>query len=123
MPAPDGRGWLTSHAIADRITDLLRERYGTIQGLNRGNVQQVVKEAYEATGYTQEFKILRLIEKVKNAIDGGAFGPITIPNTVHEGEKVLTPVGEIAMLLRDIYTPEFLEQFDEEGEPLPLEES
>ena len=119
MPEPEEAAWLTSHAIADRITDLLRERYGTIQGLNRGNVQKVVREAYEATGYTREFKILRLVEKVKNAIDGGAFGPLTIPNTVNVGgEKIRTPVGEIASLLRDVYTPEFLDQFDEEGEPL-----
>ena len=119
MPAPDGRAWLTSRAIADRITDLLRERFGTIQGLNRGNVQRVVKEAFEATEYTQEFKVLRLSEQVVMAINAGAFGPLTIPNTVNvDGEKILTPVGEIWSLFRDIYSPEFLDQFDEEGEPL-----
>ena len=119
MPAPDGREWLTSQIIADRITDALQERFGTIRGLNRGNVRKAVREAYERTGYTQEFKILRLLEKIKNAIDAAAFGPLTVPDTVDmDGEKVLTPVGEIWTLLRDVYTPEFLDQFDEEGEPI-----
>ena len=117
MPAPE-RAWLTSDSIADIITDLLRERFGEVQGMNRGQVQRVVREAYEATGYTYEFKILRLLEKVKDAIIAGAFGPLAIPNTLNaDGEKILTPVGEIATLLRDCYTPEVLDQFDEDGEP------
>ena len=123
MPAPDGREWMTSNAISDRITDLLRERYGTIRGLNRGNIHQVVKEAFESTDYTQEFKVLRLIEQVVEAINRGAFGPLTIPNSVNvDGEKILTPVGEVWSLFRDIYTVEFLNQFDEEGNPLEPEE-
>ena len=117
MPASEGRAWLTSKAIADRIVDRLSADFGEIRGMNRGSVQRAVREAYEATGYTQEFKILRLVEKVKDAMYLGVFGPLYIPNTVdQEGERLPTPVGVVAKLLKDVYTPEFLDTVDEEGE-------
>jgi hypothetical protein len=123
MPTPDGREWLSSTVISDRITDWLRENYGTIRGLNRGNLHRVVKEAFDSTNYQNELKINRLTEKVVTAINHAAFGPLTIPNTVDvNGEKILTPVGEIWALFRDIYTPEFLDQFDEEGNLIEPEE-
>lgn len=119
MPTPDGRSWLTSTEIASRITDLLQERYGTIAGLNRGGIQNVVKEAFELTNYHNELKIVRLAEKIKDAAQAGLFGPLYIPNTVDvNGEPIPTPVGVMASLLIDIYQEGFLDMHDEEGNPI-----
>jgi hypothetical protein len=81
----------------------------------------VLADAIEDFGLSYEFKILRLIEKLYwNGIRQGVFGPIYIPNSVDaEGKRIPTPVGQIKLLMDDIFDPEFLAQFDEEGEPLP----
>lgn len=121
MPTPDGREWLTSDKIADFVMEGMDRNLPpqAMAGQDRAAMKAAVVAGFQGTNYHYEFKILRLIEKVKDAIWGGAFGPLTIPNTVDaEGMKIPTPVGEVAMLLRDCYTPEFLDQFDEEGNPL-----
>jgi hypothetical protein len=66
--------------------------------------------------WTYERKILRLTEQLKDAIQNGGFGPLTVPNTLDEnGLPIQTPAGGIAQAFKDIYTPEFLDLFDEEG--------
>jgi hypothetical protein len=87
------------------------EKIGTIDAM-----EQAIKDF----GLSYEFKILRLMEKLYwDMIRQGQFGPLYVPNSVDvNGQRILTPVGEIKQLMDDIYTPEFLDQFDEEGEPL-----
>lgn len=125
MPAPDGREWLTSRQIAARLGKALLEDERIPQELreyllaHKAVALDVMEDAFVSTGYTQEFKILRLMEMVVMAVNRLEFGPLFIPNTVDvNGDKIPTPVGQLWALFRDIYTLEFLEQFDEEGNPL-----
>lgn len=80
----------------------------------------VMEDAFVELNFGMELKILRLTEKLKDAVLGGEFGPITVPNTVDvNGQQILTPVGEIGEIFRDIYLMEFLDLHDEEGNLLP----
>ena len=122
MPDVLGREWLTSRQIAVRLGKALLEDERMPAQLrqylldHKAVALDVLQDAFVSTEYHNEFKILRLTERVAMAMSQGVFGPLTIPNTVNvDGEKIRTPVGEIAALFRDIYTPEFLDQFDEEG--------
>lgn len=122
MPTPEGREWLSSDQIAARMMDKLNAELpaGVKKALDKHPVIQMLKDAYISTEYTYEFKILRLVEKVKNAMGEGTFGPLVIPNSVDvNGEQIPTPVGVVYFMLKDIYTPEFLDMFDEEGNLLP----
>lgn len=87
---------------------------------NRTVALDVLEDAVKDFDLHFEFKILRLTEQLKDAARAGAFGPLWIPNTLDgNGAKIPTPVGEIVLLFNDIYSQEFLDQFDEEGVPLP----
>lgn len=125
MPTPDGREWASRRRIAVRLgTTLVNDERLPVELRqylldHRAAALNILEEAIDDFNLSYEFKILRLVEKVKDAIESGVFGPLTIPNTVDEnGEKIKTPVGEIGFLLKDCYTPEFLDQFDEDGNPL-----
>lgn len=125
MPTPDGREWLSSDQIVARLGKAMVEDERMPAQLraylleHKAVALDVLKDAFVSTGYTQEFKIIRLMEKVFDAMKAGAFGPRWIPNSVNQqGEKIPTPVGEVWNLFADIFHTEFLEQFDEEGNPL-----
>ncbi len=124
------RAWLTPSDIArqiargigtdDRLPDAMKTRIAN----NKAAFVEVVADAIKGSGLKQELTLLRLVEKIKDAIGNYAFGGLVIPGTVDtEGQTVKTPVGEIHSLLRDAYTMEFLDMFDEEGNPLPPEGS
>lgn len=98
MTAPDGRAWLTSAAIADRIISAL-EAAEIVAPEAGTDARAVAEDAYRATGYDLEFKILRLTERLRMQIEDGE----------------IATVDEIRTAFRDIYTLEVLEQFDEEG--------
>lgn len=121
MPDWLGREWMTSAEIARRLGKALMEDERVPQALKDRALEhkdialQVMADAVDAAYLTHEFKILRLTERVAMAIREGQFGPLAIPNSVHDGLPILTPVGEINSLFRDIYDFDFLEQFDEEG--------
>ena len=125
MPDQFGREWMTTEEWARRLGKALLEDERMPQQARDYLLQhkavalQVLQDAMVHAWLGYEFKILRLTEKVKGAIAMGAFGPLVIPNTVDvEGLPIQTPVGEIHQLFRDIYDPDFLDQFDEDGEPL-----
>ena len=128
MPAPDGRQWWTPTQMAERVAHTARAdgRLTTaMQQLIRQDEEafvEVVRDAIGNSGFRYELTLLRLVEQIKDAIGILAFGPLVVPNTVDvEGLPIKTPVGEIHAMLEDCYTPEFLDQFDEEGNPLPIE--
>lgn len=98
MPTPDGRSWLTSDAIATRIVNELINA-DIIAPEDRVDATAIAATAYRNTGYGLEFKILRLTEKLRMAIENGQF----------------TDVGSIQVAFNDIYRLEVLDQFDEEG--------
>lgn len=125
MPTPDGREWWTARQIAVRLGQALLDDDRIPQDMkdkvlaNQAVALDVLEDAFQSIGYHWEHKVLRLTEKLKDSIDNGAFGPLTVPNSVGtDGQKIRTPVGEIALMFRDIYTREFLELFDEEGNML-----
>lgn len=116
---PTQRRWPTKREVAEKMRARLVEVVpGNI--LNRigdhPQIDAILEDCYEVMGYDVERKISRLTERLKDAIFAGAFGPLVIPNTVDvNGNQIPTPVGEIAMAFRDIYTEDFLALFDEEG--------
>ena len=63
----------------------------------------ILREGYLATGYGTEFKILRLTEKLKNAIY----------------TDQITDISVIKEAFNDIYTSDVLDQYDEEGDLIP----
>lgn len=120
-----GREWMSSREIARRLGKALLEDERIPQPVkdrlleHKDVALDVMADAVEASWLHYEFKILRLTEFVAMAIREGQFGPNVVPNTVDvNGERILTPVGEINELFRDIYDPDFLDQFDEEGNPI-----
>jgi len=60
-------------------------------------------DGFASTGYTMEFKIVRLIEKLKDATDRGG----------------ISDLHDIKMAFRSIYNKDVLDLYDEEGELLP----
>ena len=125
MSLVNGREWFTPTFMAEhiaknigtneRLPTAVRERIAS----NREVFVKAVAEAIFDSDLRYELTLLRLVEKIKDSIGLLAFGALAIPNSVDQkGQPILTPVGEIHSLLRDIYTPEFLDMFDEEGNPL-----
>lgn len=124
LGAPRGK-WATRRDLATALGKRLLEDERVPQPLkdrmleHRQVALDVMEDAIMGFGLSYEFRILRLTEQLKDAIKSGAFGPLVVPNTVdQQGQPIFTPVGEIAMLFKDIYSPEFLELFDEEGNPI-----
>lgn len=123
---PDGRSWWTSRRIVARLGAAMLEDERVPQELkdyllaHKQVALDVMEDAFVELNFGMELKILRLTEKLKDAVLGGEFGPITVPNTVDvNGQQILTPVGEIGEIFRDIYLMEFLDLHDEEGNLLP----
>ena len=119
MPTPDGREWLTPREIIRMQVETIHDQHPNISRAQMESLRDSLEDGFRRTGYQQEFKTARLVEKVKDAAMSGSFGPLTIPNTVHLGQPILTPVGEIAGALNDIYMEGFLDLFDDEGNILP----
>lgn len=125
MPDRIGREWMTSREIARRLGKALIEDERVPQGLkdkaleHRVVALDVMEDAVKAAFLHYEFKILRLTEFLYMAIREGQFGPLSVPNSVGvDGLPILTPVGEINEMFRQIYDFDFLEGFDEEGNPI-----
>lgn len=106
-PTPDGREWLTPTAIADRIV----ERLGSVPGRGPQALRDSIAEAYRDTGYEYEFKIVRLVERLKDALAAGAYGDLGTPEEP-------TPLGLVAADLKAIYSTAVLDAVDENGNPL-----
>lgn len=121
MPTPDGREWLTPRAIIELQIQTVRDQHPNISRQQIESLRDSLEDGFRRTGYQNEFKIARLVEKVKDAASAGMFGPLTIPNTVdQEGQPIPTPVGVLAYLLMDIYSEGFLDLHDEDGNPLEV---
>lgn len=109
MPTPDGRSWLTSDEIATKLGQAmiddprLPDQLRTFLLDNKAVAKDVLKDSFLTTGIGLEFKIARLCEKLRDAIDAGN----------------ITTFDEVRTSIKDIYTLTFLDQFDEEGELLP----
>lgn len=109
MPTPDGRSWLTSDEIAFRLGKAMIDDVRVPDHVkdylvaNQMVALDIFKQAFIVTGYTLEFKIARLCEKLRDAIDAGN----------------ITTFNEVRDSIKEIYTLSFLDQFDEEGELLP----
>lgn len=93
----------------ERLPQDMRDRIEN----NKEQFIEVVKDSLRNTGLKTEFTVLRLVEQVKDAINALAFGPL---GPVDDR----TPVGEIADVLKDCYTQEFIDLFNEEGRPYLL---
>lgn len=106
MPTPDGREWLTSAQMAEKAVEHL-ERDGAlpVPAALRDRIRDAIRRGFVSTNYTQEFKILRLVEILKDAVGRGEFGPLD-PGT---------PLAEVHQAFQNIFTQSFLDQFDEEG--------
>lgn len=109
MPTPDGREWLNPSAIADRIVAVLAVRLKDVPiefGYSQTGMETVkaaIEEAYRATGYETEFKIVRLLEKFKDRVSDGT----------------ISTMEQVRRVLIDIYDKDALDLLDEDGEPLP----
>lgn len=120
MPTPDGREWLSSKAIADNLMERIKDDVpqGRIAAL-----KMLLEDGFSGM-YGIEFKILRLTEKLKDAIEAGNFGPLFVDA---EGNPVRpqdydparghqhTQAYDIWRAFRDIYTMDVLENVDEDG--------
>ena len=104
-PTADGREWLTSKKIATRLTDKLSVRFKSNTAVSALLVQHhdkivdAIQTAYEDTGYTTEFKILRLTEQLKDSVMRGD----------------ITDIVDVKNAFKSIYTKSVLELYDEEG--------
>lgn len=97
---PDGRQWLTSNNIAERLINAFLLEYPQFESqLDKPIAQDIIRIAYENTNYTMEFKILRLTEKLKDRILDGT----------------ITDYEEIKQAFTDIYTTSILALYDDEG--------
>jgi hypothetical protein len=131
MPAPDGREWLTSLAVAEQLLDMFVATYPDavtcIQaaGITLADVKDLLRQAYEDTGYSLEHKTSRLTEKLKDSIEARNFGPLFVND---DGDEVMpadyepanpshhtTQAYDIWLAFKDIYTMTTLDCFDEEG--------
>lgn len=101
----EGRRWLTSEEISNRIVNALI-RSELISADDGVEAKAVIKSAYQSTGYHLEFKILRLVEKLRMAIIDGHF----------------TDVESISQVFNDIYSLDVLSQFDEEGNLIEIKD-
>ena len=90
----------------ERLPQDMRDRIEN----NKDQFIEVVKDSLSNTGLKTEFTVLRLVEQIKDAIFAGSFGPMG-----PHGDR--TDVGNIADMLNDSYTDEFLALFNEEGRP------
>lgn len=119
MPTPDGREWLKPRAIIQLQIDTVKAQHPNISDAQLESLRDSLEDGFRQTGYQQEFKIARLVEKIKEAALAGTFGPLYIPNTVDvEGNPIPTPVGVMAQLLIDVYSAGFLDGVDEDGNPI-----
>ncbi len=126
MPAPDGREWIQPSTMATRLgqaliaDERLPEQLRMYLIEHRTMALEILRDTFGAAGFKHELTLLRLVEKIKDAIARLAFGPLYIPNTVDvEGLPIPTPVGQIYEALRDCYDWDFLDLFDEDGNLLP----
>jgi hypothetical protein len=113
--------WLTSDRVATVVRNKIAERWpGVTVVAASTELHAEIQTAYELTGYTREFKILRLCEKLKDSIEAGAFGPLYVdPVDGHPvtpaDPHVKTQAYDIWKAMYDIYDEALLECFDEEG--------
>jgi hypothetical protein len=122
MPTPDGRKWLNSDEISGRICDTLEKEHPTL-ATSRANLIERFKDAFSGM-YGIEFKILRLTEKLKDAIEAGQFGPLftdengnPVAAQQYDASKghLTTQAYEIWRAFKDIYTMDVLNAVDEDG--------
>ena len=119
MPTPDRREWLTPREIIRTQLETVKAQHPNISRTQLESLKDSLIDGFRQTGYQQELKIARLVEKIKEAAVNGLFGPLWIPNSVDQnGQKIPTPVGVMTSLLIDIYTDGFLDMHDEDGNPI-----
>lgn len=107
-PTPDGREWLTPTAIADHIA----EKLGSIPGRGPQALRDLIAEGYRDTGYEYELKIVRLTERLRDALLAGAYGPLGTPEEP-------TEVGLVYYEgLKPIFSQAVLDAVDENGNPI-----
>lgn len=101
-PTPDGRDWLTP---ADIVRSMLEAVFRNHPNINRTQLQALredLKEGWRDTNYHNEFKILRLTERVYVNLRRGVY----------------TSLEEVREDFDRIYTAAILDQFDDNGNPL-----
>lgn len=109
MPTPDGRQWLTSEQVADRIiAHLDLEMNGAtvmfpLSSVDRELLEAAITTGYRLTGYDMEFKLVRLFEKFKDKVGDGTIGNME----------------QVRSVLADIYNKDILDLLDEDGEESP----
>lgn len=132
MPGPDERKWETRDSLWQRLKQALLAEFPALATLldtpaKRERARAAVVSAMGPLQY--EFKALRLTEKLKDAIEKEAFGPLFLdadggrvdPAVIQdwrnppEGVKP-TQAYLIWRKFKDIYTIAVLDLYDEEGE-------
>ena len=110
MPAPDGREWIASSALAQILKDCIEAEYPQIKNLNISvELQQSIEDCFVTQiGLGQERKISRLNEALKDAVARQDYGPLS-------DAEGLTDLGTVYQDWSLIYTQAFLDNFDEEG--------
>lgn len=101
---PTARRWQTREEWAEKIVTRLEASFpGAIQ-LQRGEIKTDLI-TWLAGGFVVERKLSRLTEMLKDSIQAGRFGPI-VPGS---------QADDILQTFKQIYTREFLDTIDEEG--------
>lgn len=116
MPTPDGREWLRPIDIVKLQIEAVESVHPNVPRGDLESLSAALAQGIRNAGLGMEFKVLRLTERLKDALEAGHYGPLTVPNTVdREGNPIPTPLGLVNADFRRIYSVSFLDEHDEEG--------
>lgn len=116
MPTPDGREWVRPIDIVKLQINAVREAHPNVTRAQLENLAEALAQGVRDAGLGREFKVLRLTERLKDALEAGFYGPRYEPNTVDvNGDRIITPIGQVYEDFRRIYSMDFLDQHDEDG--------
>lgn len=126
MPTPDGREWFSSEKIAQIQMDRIADRLPPLSAPVLEEIKARLQASFSGL-YGIEFKIGRLTEKLKDAIEAEAFGPLFVdadgnrvpPSAYNPAVHSETQAYQIWRAFKDIYTQSILDQYDEDGNLLP----
>ncbi len=120
--------WPTSADFAEKVMVKLERDHGPEVTPKRGPMRDAVEELFKTVWWSYGRKASRLCEKLKLSIEVEAFGPLFVDadrNRIapadydpENPDHTTTQAYQIFLAFKDIYKSDYLDQVDEEGNPL-----
>ena len=120
--------WPTAADFAEKVMISLERDHAPEVTTKRVSMKTAVEGLFKTPWWLYARKMSRLCEKLKLSIEVEAFGPLFVDadgNRIapadydpENPDHTTTQAYQIFLAFKDIYRTEYLDQVDEEGEPL-----